>query len=60
MMKKKEVWPEILYVVKEIDGKDTWLIVWEDKSDMEDKEVVGVYKFQKAQKVNKITELVDV
>ena len=59
-MKKKEVWPEILYVVKEIDGKDTWLIVWEDKSDMDDKDVVGVYKFQKVQKVNKITELVDV
>jgi len=58
-MKKKEVWPETLYVVKEIEGEHTWLIVWKNKSDMDDKEIVGVYKFQKAQKVNKITELVD-
>lgn len=58
-MKKKEIWPETLYVTKERDGEDEWLITFEDKADMDDGETIGVYKFQKAQKVNKITELVD-
>jgi hypothetical protein len=59
-MKKKEVWPETLYVAKDQDGEDEFLITFTDKADMDDKEIIGVYKFQKAQKVNKITELVDV
>jgi len=60
MMKKKEVWPETLYATKERDGEDEWLITFEDKADMDDKEIVGIYKFQKVQEVHKIIELVDI
>lgn len=55
-------WPEVLYMQKEVDGKNYWFSAYEGKdiSMLDDGEVVGVYRFEKLQKVSNIVDLTDV
>ena len=50
--------PEVIYITREKDSVDTYLIPREDFKDIGDGEVVGVYSLTRAKKVKTSVELV--